>query len=166
MEASVSSSGCIILLDSSVNGREIPSMQLQRLVLIFAILVTWHAAAHGGALDDPGTSVQVIRVVDGDTFIGRLPEAGSPVSIRIRAMDAPETRSARCDEERELGRAATQRLTSLLGRGPVILRNIGRDRYGRMLAHVEADGEAVAAVMIVDGLARPYRGERRLGWCS
>ncbi|WP_290897841.1 thermonuclease family protein [Hoeflea sp.] len=40
------------------------------------------------------------------------------------------------------------------------------DRYGRTLACVYADGRDVAKALIAAGLARPYDGGRREGWCD
>jgi micrococcal nuclease len=40
------------------------------------------------------------------------------------------------------------------------------DRYGRSLARVTVDGEDLAVVMVREGLARPYRGEKRASWCG
>lgn len=39
------------------------------------------------------------------------------------------------------------------------------DKYRRSLATLTVNGEDVAAMMIGEGLARPYHGERREGWC-
>ena len=40
------------------------------------------------------------------------------------------------------------------------------DRYRRTLATLTVDGKDMAATMISEGLARPYHGERRQGWCG
>lgn len=100
-------------------------------------------------------------VVDGDTFwIGG-------VKIRIADIDTPETHPARCPREAELGEAATRRLHALLNSGPVSLAPVGRDadRYGRKLRRVAVDGRGVGDTLIAEGLARPYQGGRRAGWC-
>jgi endonuclease YncB( thermonuclease family) len=41
----------------------------------------------------------------------------------------------------------------------------GTDDYGRALIFASTDGVPVARKMISSGLARPYDGEARLGWC-
>lgn len=41
-----------------------------------------------------------------------------------------------------------------------------RDRYGRTLARVAIDGRDLVELLVGVGLARPYHGERRLGWCG
>ena len=49
----------------------------------------------------------------------------------------------------------------------VILTNIAREKYGRALADVTLeDGTSVAELMMEAGLARPYEGGRRAGWCD
>ncbi len=72
------------------------------------------------------------RVVDGDTF------TLGDETIRIENIDAPETRKAKCDAERRLGKLAAVRLGELLAAGAIELkRNPAEprdvDRYGRKL---------------------------------
>jgi endonuclease YncB( thermonuclease family) len=102
-------------------------------------------------------------VVDGDTFRMRGEK------IRIADIDTPETHPARCAREAELGEAATHRLHALLNSGTVSLETAGRDadRYGRKLRLVSVDGRGVVGEMLVaEGLARPYAGGYRSGWCD
>ncbi len=98
-------------------------------------------------------------VVDGDTI-----HCGEQ-RVRLAGLDAPELR-ARCEEEARLAQAATERLRGLV-EGGVTLHQTGQDRFGRTLAVVrDQRGEDVAAVLIREGLARPYDGRgRREGWC-
>jgi Staphylococcal nuclease homologue len=39
------------------------------------------------------------------------------------------------------------------------------DKYRRALAYVTIDGEDLGELLVREGLARRYHGERRLGWC-
>jgi micrococcal nuclease len=89
------------------------------------------------------------------------------VSVRLRGIDAPELR-ARCPEERELAEAAAAHLAALVGDGPVALTNVaGGKFYGRVIADVASDDERdLAEAMLAPGLARPYDGGRRQGWCD
>jgi micrococcal nuclease len=99
-------------------------------------------------------------VVDGDTFwIG-----GS--KVRIADIDAPETHPPRCDREAQLGAAATRRLQQLLSAGPVKLEAADRDsdRYGRKLRTVTRGGKSLGDMLVDEGLARPWTGQRR-PWC-
>lgn len=100
-------------------------------------------------------------VVDGDTiwFDGE--------KVRLLGIDTPETNPPRCAYEGELGAAATRRLRELLDGGTITLRRgdaPDRDRYGRLLRHVDVDGRDVGSILIAEGLARPY-GNGRRSWC-
>lgn len=101
-------------------------------------------------------------VVDGDTF--RM--AGA--RIRIADIDTPETHPAHCAQEAELGAAATRRLQALLNSGEVALASADRDtdRYGRKLRIVSVAGRGVGETLVAEGLARPYAGGYRQGWCG
>ena len=111
-----------------------------------------------GAMLASAAMAQSVRVVDGDT----LNIAGE--RVRIMGLDTPET-SARCQREADLARQATAHMRQLVA-GGITLRRQGQDRYGRTLAVVyDARGQDVARLMIAAGLARPYGGGRRHGWC-
>lgn len=99
-------------------------------------------------------------VVDGDTF--RF--AGE--KYRIADIDTPETHPARCAEEAAMGAAATRRLRAWMNAGPFSLEGAGRDtdRYGRKLRIVTRGGASVGAMLVGEGLARPWEGRRR-PWC-
>jgi len=112
-------------------------------------------------------ATQELHVVDGDTF-----DLGWRVSIeraryRLAGVDAPETRGARCPEERALGNKAELRLRALVAGGHVSVQvRETRDKYARGLASLSRDGRDVAETLIAEGLARPYSGRtRRAGWC-
>lgn len=99
-------------------------------------------------------------VVDGDTFW----LAGE--KYRIADIDTPETHPPRCAREAELGQRATERLQSLLNDGPFSLESGERetDRYGRNLRIVTREGQSIGAMLVSEGLARPWEGSRR-PWC-
>lgn len=99
-------------------------------------------------------------VVDGDTFWF----AGD--KYRIADIDTPETHPARCAREAALGQAATNRLHRWLNDGAFSLESDGRDtdRYDRKLRIVTRDGTSVGSVLVAEGLARPWEGQRR-PWC-
>lgn len=101
--------------------------------------------------------------VDGDT----IHILGRRQSVRIKGLDTPELHG-KCPAEIEKARLAKKRMQELID-GGVTLEFDGRriDKYGRLLARViDATGRDVAAVMIDEGLARPYDGGHRDGWCS
>lgn len=126
------------------------------------LLIAWPAAAGG-----PSVECRVVRVIDGDSLIARCPvwpgiDAVEPV--RIRGIDTPELRGA-CPEERAKAREAKALLARLAG-ATVRLEEIGRDRYGRVLARVYGARGELGEAMIGAGLARAYDGGRRLPWCG
>ena len=108
------------------------------------------------------SAIAAFVVVDGDTI-----KAPFGPTYRVLGYDTPEIHFAKCDAERELGMAAKQRVEELLARGEVRVLESGKtDKYGRMLARVTVNGHDLAALMIGEGLARPYHGERRRSWCG
>ena len=133
-----------------------------------AALVGFGLSASAEILPGP-VSARVLRVLDGDTFVAEIRVWFSQAvveRVRIAGIDAPEIGThARCAEEAEAAERSRQYLAGLLGRGPVELYQLRRDKYGRALALVVAHGIDVPARMIETGHARPYAGARRLSWC-
>ena len=119
----------------------------------------------------PGTGqpVDVIRTIDGDTFLARLrPRDGRDLvaRVRLRGIDAPEMKAS-CRQELDQAEAATGALRDLLGQGGVTISNLGADKYGRVLADVATRRTpSVSAAMLAGGYARSYNGGHRDGWCA
>lgn len=112
---------------------------------------------------------QVLRTVDGDTFEARVqvwPNMEVMTRVRLRGIDAPE-RKANCAEELRLAEAATAALAKLLREGGVTIFNISPDKYaGRVVADVATyKTSSVSKALLELGVARPYDGGRRAGWC-
>ena len=109
----------------------------------------------------------VLLVNDGDTFKARIevwPGVEVQTAVRVRGIDTPEIKG-KCQLEKDKAVAARERLRQLLV-SEVVVSKIELDKYaGRVDADVVADGKDVAAVMIAEGLARPYTGGARQGWC-
>lgn len=111
----------------------------------------------------------VVRTIDGDSLEVRArpwPGMVMETSVRLRGLDAPELRG-KCAAEKEAAQRARQAPAGLAG-PRVTLEQVEPDKYGgRVLARViSADGRDVAALMIASGLARPYDGGARRGWCD
>lgn len=121
-----------------------------------------------GKPSDParsGPEIQAadIRVIDGDTI------AWNGTNYRLLGFDAPETRQAACEAERAMGEAATAMLRSMIleAKRIEIIAQARKDRYGRGLAHLLADGEDVGDRLISQKLAHPYDGKKaRQPWCG
>ncbi|WP_245429268.1 thermonuclease family protein [Rhodoplanes elegans] len=117
----------------------------------------------------PRIPVDVTYVVDGDTFDGRLhagPDRVVAGRIRLRGVDTPELHG-QCEAEIAKAQEAKAALRRLLAEGEVVLSAPGEDKYGRVLADVATRKTAnVAAALIAAGVARPYGGGHRAGWCG
>jgi endonuclease YncB( thermonuclease family) len=113
--------------------------------------------------------VDVIRTIDGDTFLARVHQRDGRVlvaRVRLRGIDAPEMKAS-CQDELDKAQAATGALRDLLGQGGVTITNLGPDKYGRVLANVATKRTAdVSAALLAGGYARSYNGGHRDGWCA
>ncbi len=98
--------------------------------------------------------------IDGDTV--DVPGRGR---IRLLGIDTPEL-SSRCEREHELALRAKRRTQELLNSGARSLYPSGEhDRYGRILADIRVGGFDIGSTLLREGLARPYSGGQRRGWC-
>ena len=116
-----------------------------------------------------GHPVEVLRVLDGDTFEGRVrlwPGLEIATKIRLRGIDAPELKS-RCEEERAKAVAARDTLRAILDQGDVGISAVALDKYGgRVVADASTRATPdVSAALLGAGLARSYAGTRRESWC-
>ena len=126
----------------------------------------WRQAGH----PDLHHPVDVIRTIDGDTFLARVhlsPGLDPTTRVRLRGIDAPELKAS-CPQELQMAEAATNALRVLLGEGEVTISNIGPDKYsGRVDADVATRKTPnVSAAMLAAGHARSYNGGHRSGWCA
>lgn len=111
----------------------------------------------------------VVSVYDGDTItVDAKPWPGMTmrVSVRLLGIDTPEIRGE-CPEETALAKRARDRLVQLIG-ARVQLYDLGNeDRYvTRIDADVWVGDLHPAAVLIAEGLGRPYSGGKRGSWCA
>ncbi|MGL6043496.1 MAG: thermonuclease family protein [Sandaracinobacteroides sp.] len=100
-------------------------------------------------------------VIDGDTF-----KMGAE-TVRLGLIDAPELGNPACEAERDLAQQAEKRLHALLNSGSVSLQTVDesdRDGFGRLLRDASVNGRSVSAVLIAEGLARPWQGQKE-AWC-
>lgn len=118
-------------------------------------------------LSGAATAAQIgsesIRVIDGDTI--RLNH--KKPDVRLVGFNAPETRRAKCEAERELGAKATRRLRDLVRAGQLDFEYVacacppGKEgtrfcNYGRRCGTLKASGKDVGAILISEGLAVPF----------
>lgn len=127
-------------------------------------------AAAGADENLPGPyEAELLEVVDGDTIRARIRvwvEIEAETLVRIDGIDTPELRGA-CDKEVRLARRARDRVAAIAAEGRLMLYDVRYGKYaGRVLARVEAGGRDIGATLQAEGLARPYAGGRRAGWCD
>jgi endonuclease YncB( thermonuclease family) len=118
----------------------------------------------------PRYSIDVVRVIDGDTFEARVrawPGIEIATKVRLRDIDAPELKG-RCAQEVALAQAARDALVAMLAEGSVSIGRVSLDKYGgRVLADASTAGTGdVASALLERGHARPYAGRQRESWCN
>lgn len=147
--------------------RSAPDRMLRlALVASFGLGVALPAATFANGTLKPHDGCAVVLAVDGDTVKLLCPGEGL-VPARLTGFDTPEIFSPRCASELARGIVATASLDRLLfSAGHIAVSGEGTDRYGRRLVRLDLDGQDVANRMIASGLARPYAGGRRQGWCG
>lgn len=97
----------------------------------------------------------LVRVTDGDSFVcggnvkAIVPDSNSwTPRVRVIGVDAPERGEEGWEQARE-------HLVAWLQAGPFDLRCYGREKYGRLLADAERDGQSLSDYLIDSGTVRP-----------
>ena len=139
-----------------------------RPILCGIITLSLALAAQAAAFEQR-VPARVTRVIDGDTFKVEArvwPGITAQANVRVRGVDTPEIRRAKCGEyERRRGLAAREFVRGVIGER-VWLVNVTHGKFGRVLASVLlADGRDLATLLLATGHALPYRGGRRPRWC-
>ena len=119
-------------------------MKKMWLALLTAVTIIGSGLAFRNFIDPYET---VFRVVDGDTFILE----SNKQAVRLYGVDAPEL--VNCYGEESLSR-----LSGLLKKNKVQLKEPVVDKFGRIVALVYVDGKLVNETMIKEGYAA-YRSE-------
>ena len=116
---------------------------------------------------------KVTRVIDGDTVAFEanfLPAPFKPeLSIRVLGVDTPEKgHRAACPQEAEAALKASAFTKSAIKNAKKVQILIEKhDKYGgRVLGDVIIDGKKLSELLITDGHARPYFGEKKESWCN
>jgi len=110
------------------------------------------------ALDEdilnPNDTYEVVRVVDGDTFV--IEYEGKQEKVRLIGIDTPE--SVHPDEEKntEFGDEVSNYSKNILTGKEVLLEFDveKRDKYGRLLAYVYLDGQMYNKILLEKGYAK------------
>ena len=114
-------------------------------------------------------NVKYIKNYDGDTIkfdIEQLhPIIGKNISVRVRGVDTPEIKG-KCIEEKTLAKKSKIAVKNELENAKKInLKNVGRDKYFRILADVEYDGKNLSSFLINNNFAIPYDGGTKSEQC-
>jgi endonuclease YncB( thermonuclease family) len=120
---------------------------------------------------------KITRVIDGDTVEFAAPFLPDPLpkklSIRVLGVDTPEKgHRASCPQEAQAAEKASQFTKDTLNNAyknklPVLIELQKHDKYGgRVLGDVIVNGERLSAMLIANGHARPYHGEKKSSWCN
>lgn len=153
---------------SDLRSRTVRCLAAMAALLVLCDAESWAREPAMPAVPGP-IAATVVKVVDGDTVSVRaLIWIGQEVetNVRLIGIDTPELRG-KCPEEKALAERAKYHLMLLVADGSVTLHDIVPDKFGRrVLARVEnAEGVDLATDLIRQGLARPYHGATRKGWC-
>jgi hypothetical protein len=119
----------------------------------------------------------VTRVIDGDTVEFNAPFMPDPLpkklSIRVLGVDTPEKgHRALCPKEAAAAEKASQFTKDTLNKAyqtnqQVLIELKEHDKYGgRVLGDVIINGQKLSAMLIANGHARPYFGEKKSSWCN
>ena len=116
------------------------------------------------------TVSKVISVYDGDTFrvnIDSLPPIlGKNIPIRLEGVDTPEIQG-KCQYEKDLAIKARDFVRSKLDNAKeIMLNNLKRGKYFRIVADVTVDGVSLEKELLENELAYKYSGGKKSSWCN
>ena len=116
---------------------------------------------------------KIIKVSDGDTVVFEAPFMPKPLkpqlSLRVLGVDTPEKGGrALCPAEAaaaEKSSAFTKNAVANAKKIQIELKE--HDKFGgRVLGDVILDGQKLSEMLIKNGHARPYFGEKKQSWCE
>jgi len=116
---------------------------------------------------------KITRVIDGDTVAFQADFLPAPLkkelSIRIYGVDTPEKSfRGQCEKEKQMGEEAskfTKMVLKKATRVQVVI--MGWDKYGgRVLGDVLIEGNSLRKLLIQQGYAREYYGDKKESWCK
>ncbi len=145
---------------------------IKAIALITVLIFTIPFFSFGGGVTyGDFEEVIFIKNYDGDTITvdipGLHPLIGDDISVRIYGIDTPEIRG-KCERERRLAKQAKRVVYQILSQAKkIVLKDVRRGKYFRIVATVKADGVNIADILIQKGLAVPYYGGRKRNvWCK
>lgn len=139
---------------------------MKNLLQITIILFLIQSALITANYKDEIKDFTIVKVRDGDTFIidiSNIPDVfGKNIAVRIRGIDTPELNDKR-EEIKTIAIKAKEELEKLFNSDyKIVLYNLGRDKYFRLLASVKVGNIDVAEYLIKKGLAKSYDGGKKV----
>jgi endonuclease YncB( thermonuclease family) len=116
---------------------------------------------------------KVLKVNDGDTVVFEAPFMPAPLkpqlSLRVLGVDTPEKGArAGCPAEAKAAEAASAFTKNIVANATTIKVELKEhDKFGgRVLGDLIIDGQRLSALLIQNGHARPYFGDKKASWCN
>ena len=150
---------------------------MTKLITIFltAVLLSTPALAQK-APKTPESKVydfEITRIIDGDTVAFRADFLPAPLkqelSVRVYGVDTPEKGwRGQCDKEKQLGEAASKFTTKMIKEAKKVQVAIMHwDKFGgRVIGDIIIDGKSLTKMLIENGYAREYYGDKKVSWCD
>ena len=116
---------------------------------------------------------KIVKVNDGDTVVFEAPFMPAPLkpqlSLRVLGVDTPEKGArAGCTAEAKAAEAASAFTKNIVANATTIKVELKEhDKFGgRVLGDLIIDGQRLSALLIQNGHARPYFGDKKASWCN
>ena len=142
---------------------------MKTLFFLILPLLSLHSPANAKSFGDYNNAIYV-RNYDGDTITFNLPGLhpiiGEKISIRVNGIDTPEIRG-NCEKEKYDAKQAKEMVADILKDAEqIVLKNIERGKYFRIVADVIVDGESLGGMLVEAGFAIRYDvGKKKKNWC-
>jgi endonuclease YncB( thermonuclease family) len=131
-----------------------PRTRLISILVLLSILPLFAVPVSFAAAPIPA---HLVAVTDGDTI--KVVIGGEQIRVRLHGIDAPEKKQA-------FGQAATDAMKQLTAGRSISIQETGKDRYGRTVALVFADGVNANEAMVRLGMAWVYPQYCRQAFCD
>jgi len=134
-------------------------------ILLLFISISTATSAETISIDNE----DILYIYDADTFFIACESCmNKKRGVRVLGVDAPEIKG-KCKWEKHVARQAKRFTVGKLraAQNIELVVNTKRryDRYNRLLASVLINGIDLGQMLLDAGLARPYSGGKRKGWC-
>lgn len=136
-------------------------------------LIALFALAFSPAISANPYDWKVIKVSDGDTVVFEAPFMPAPLkpqlSLRVLGVDTPEKGGrAACPAEAAAAEKASAFTKNLVANAKKIQIELKEhDKFGgRVLGDLIVDGQRLSELLIKNGHARVYFGEKKASWCD